>query len=355
MSGILDAVGSADGAKIMLIGENGSGKTGSKASLIVAGYKLRSIDTDRGIRILRSLLTDPHYPYAKLVKERNIDLNDAVRYVSVDIPMAFREVIPRGPDGKPDVSKKASLLAPTHANAWAWISDQLTDWQEPPRWLRKPQEQPTHKMGNVASWGPEYVLDIDSFSTLSMMCYYHAQQLNGRLGARDEGYDYQRDVGSAQAQLRRFLELISCDAIRCNVIVNTHITRLDMSSGAIESPDQRKRDQRPIDARGFPSAIGRALSPNMGKYFNDIYVVNQSGSGSYVKRTISTVPAEVMGANVSAKNSVYLEHEYDISTGLLEIFTALRGQPYPADIINAIKGQKLGTQAAPQKSATGTT
>ena len=78
MSSILDQIIAP--VKIMLIGENGSGKTGSLASLVCAGYKLRIIDTDKGVKILKSLLLDPHYPYAKIIKEKNIDLSQAERY-----------------------------------------------------------------------------------------------------------------------------------------------------------------------------------------------------------------------------------------------------------------------------------
>ena len=74
----------------------------------------------------------------------------------------------------------------------------------------------------------------------------------------------------------------------------------------------------------------------MGKFYNDIYQVEQSGSGTSVTRNISTVPLN----NVAAKNSVYLESKYPVSTGLAEIFAAHRGEPSPVELIQAIRGPK---------------
>lgn len=335
MSGILDDKESKP-AKIYLLGENGTGKTGSKASLVCAGYKLRIIDTDKGVDTLRGLLTDDHYPYASIVRKHGIDLNEAVRVIPIDVDMAKRSV-KRVVDGR---ESSEIILAPKNADAWTQIVDMLDGWEEPPRWKRKPQEKPTHTFGNIQTWGPDVVLDLDTFSTAAMMCYYYIQQLNGRLGAREEGYDYQRDVGSAQGQLRRLLEWLSSDAIKCNIIINTHINKLDMSSGVVASPEQRVRDRQPVDAKGYPAAIGRALSPSMGKHVNNIFTCKQTGTGTFVKRIISTVPTEVSGATVYAKNSVYLEPEYSVASGLAEIFAALRGQPHPTDLVNAIKTHK---------------
>ena len=321
MSSILDQIIAP--VKIMMIGENGSGKTGSLASLVCAGYKLRIIDTDKGVKILKSLLLDPHYPYAKIIKEKNIDLSQAVRYREVDIPMSMRRVIEKDSYGK--ITRDEMLLAPTNANGWNDACNMLSDWREG-----------EENFGKAATWGNDTVIVIDSFSTLSMMCYYFIQQLNGRLGAREDGYDFQRDVGAAQGQLRRLLEMLSSSGIKCNVVLISHITRVDMQQGFNQSPEQRARDNKPVDAKGYPAAIGRALSPTMGKFYNDIYQVEQSGSGTSVTRNISTVPLN----NVAAKNSVYLESKYPVSTGLAEIFAAHRGEPSPVELIQAIRGPK---------------
>jgi hypothetical protein len=157
------------------------------------------------------------------------------------------------------------------------------------------------------------------------------QAINGRLGAMDSGYDYQRDIGGAQSILQRMLELLYSTTVRCNVIINTHVTWVDQRQGRAMSPDQVARDGATPNPDGLPAAIGRALSPQMGKYFNDVFTIRVSGSGENVRRQITTVPME----GVVCKHSVWMKREYDISTGLAEIFCALDGKPEPEELMKA--------------------
>ena len=301
MAGILDHMDAP--AKILLIGKSGAGKTGSLASLVAAGYNLRIIDTDKGIRPLQSLLTDSRYPYIKTITDKGIDLNQAVRYISIDTSMKLQNTKKRIGDNKFSVE---TLLAPNDARAWGTMLDALDNWREG-----------DVSLGSVRTWTANDILVFDSFSTLAKCAYYFSQSLNGRLGARDNGFDYQRDIGEAQSQLTRLLELLYDSGVPCNVIVISHITWVDDSRGIANRPDGTNALSAPD---GYPSAIGRALSPQMGKYFNDVYIVSSSGTGASVKRAISTVSTD----GVIAKNSVYLERSYDITDGLAKIFAALR-------------------------------
>lgn len=308
-------------AKILLIGKSGSGKTGSLASLVTSGYNLRIIDTDKGVRSLHSLLTDSHYPYAKIIADRHIDLNTAVRYIPIDTAMALRTITQNMGGGK---TTSSTLLAPTDAKAWPRVMGLLDHWKDDDM-----------ELGPVKSWGLQDVLVLDSFSTLAKCAYYFSQAMNERLGGRDVGYPYQRDVGEAQSQLTRLLELLYDSSIGCNVIVISHITWVDESKGVASRPQEQKPDGSIIlsSPDGYPSAIGRALSPQMGKYFNDAYISQQNGSGQSVRRTISTVPQDGVGA----KNSVFLDREYPVSTALAQIFAAIRGTPPPTDLLEATK------------------
>lgn len=306
-------------AKLLLIGKSGAGKTGSLASLVTEGYNLRIIDTDKGVTPLRTLLTDSHYPYSALIQRRGIDLNTAVRYVPIDTSMRLRTV--QHKVGERTTSE--AILAPSDARAWPKVINLLERFKDDDL-----------DLGPVADWTTKDVLVADSFSTLAQCAYYFSQALNGRLGARDEGFDYQRDIGAAQSQLRRLLELLYDSSVACNVIVISHITWVDESRGVAARPrTPENNDQIVSTPDGYPSAIGRALSPQMGKYFNDVFVVQQRGSGTSVSRTISTVPQE----GVLAKNSVYMEREYSVSSGLAEIFAAIRGSDKPTELVEACK------------------
>lgn len=331
MGSILDDIDEV--AKILLIGKSGAGKTGSLAALVAEGYNIRMIDTDKGIRLLKALLTDERYPYAKIIRARGIDLNTAVRYVPIDTAMKLRTITQRVGDNK---TTSQTLLAPNDAKAWTTTIDLLDKWKEG-----------NVDLGSVRTWGPKDVLVLDSFSTLAKCAYYFSQSLNGRLGARDQGFDYQRDVGEAQSQLTRLLELLYDSSINCNVIVISHITWVDESQGVASRPREATKDGAMVlsNPDGYPSAIGRALSPQMGKYFNDCYITRSEGSGMSVRRTISTVPQD----GVIAKNSVYLDREYPITTGLASIFAALRCQPAPEELIAAHK-PRPAAPPAPQST-----
>jgi hypothetical protein len=308
-------------AKFTLTGESGSGKTGAKASLICAGYKIRSIDTDKGSRLLRALLTDEeHYPYAKWIKQHGIDLNTAYDYIPIDTEMVLRQAIQKNPRG--EIVSKEEILAPKSADAWPKIVNLLENW---PRY------------GKVTDWGPDTILDIDTLTSVAQASYYYLQNLNARLGVREDGYSHQQDVGGTQSQLRRMLEKLSSSYVKCHVILNCHIIWIDNSSGYNQSPDERARQGKSIDPKGYPKAVGKALSTDINSKFNDGFTVHQQGAGANVKRFISTVPRD----NISAKNSVYLDREYPISTGLAEILAALTYQPKPWDLIQAIRGNEL--------------
>lgn len=321
-------------AKCLLIGKSGAGKTGSLASLVCIGLNLRIVDTDKGIRSLRSLLTDPRYPYAKIIAARNIDLNHAVRYVSIDTAMRMRTIQVKIGDNKFTTQR---VLAPADAKAWPTVMDLLDKWKEG-----------DIDFGPVNTWGKDDVLVLDSFSTLAKNAYYFSQMLNGRLGARDQGYDYQRDVGEAQSQLTRLLELLYDSNIKCNVIVISHIVWVDESQGVAARPRTPTQDGPQIFSNpdGYPSAIGRALSPQMGKYFNDVFIVRQDGTGAGVRRTISTVPQD----GVVAKNSAFMQRDYDIKTGMAEIFSAIRNQPVPKDLLDANRPRSTTAPASTNTS-----
>jgi hypothetical protein len=318
--------------KLLLIGKSGAGKTGALASLVAAGYRLRIIDTDKGVRPLRSLLMDPRYPYAKIIAAQGIDLGEAVRYEPININMKLRSITTRLPGKDQNRTTSETLLAPVDAKAWARVLTLLDNWKDD-----------EVDLGPVTSWTTKDVLVIDSFSTLAKCVYYFSQSLNGRLGARDQGYDYQRDVGEAQSQLTRLLELLYSSTVPCNVIVVSHITWVDESSGVASRPATGSMEGGGValsSPDGYPSAIGRALSPQMAKYFNDTYVVRATGSGESVRRVICTVPQE----GVMAKTSAYMDREYPVSHGLATMFSAINGRELPTSFTEAFA-------SAPRRSA----
>ena len=314
-------------AKIILIGENGSGKSGAIMSLLCAGYKVRMIDTDNGARTLKGLFNSNDYPYQKYLKSKDINITEAFSSISFSIPMAFRRVTYKvGSE-----TKINNVLAPKHADTWQEIIDTLANWKDPETNINN---------GNFTDWDNSYVLVTDSFTTISQMAYYAAQQLHNRLGALEEGYTHQQDVGTAQNQLRRFLEFIFGANVKCNLVFICHINSIDPSRGYDQTTSVRHQNDPGaiIEAKGYPLSVGVKLSKRVGLFACDSFVVKQTGSGKNVKRIISTIPTSVDGVEISTKTSAFLAPEYSVTTGLAEIFAALRGQPAPTELITALGG-----------------
>lgn len=309
-------------AKILTIGKSGAGKTGSLASLVAAGYKLRILNTDKNTNVLTSLLFDRRYPYRGFCESQGIDITTAIHTIDVDQPMKLQTVHRK----IGDKTTSERMLGPVDGNAWYRCVDALEDWHDGTK-----GKSDYRSYGHVETWDNNTVLVIDAFSKMARMAYYNVQSLNGRLGARDEGRDYQRDIGGAQQILTRFLEWLACSRIRCNVILTSHISWVDESRGWAQNPQQMDMKKEATDPDGLPMAIGRALSPMIGSYFGDVFVMRQTGSGQTTMREISTVSVD----GVLCKNSAFMNSKYSIGSGLAEIFAALRHQPEPTELIAA--------------------
>lgn len=331
-------------AKVVQIGNSGDGKTGAIMSLICAGYKIRMIDTDNGARTLGGLLHD-NYPYAAYMRSKGIDWNKNVSIKQISTAMGMRRVSKKLPNGN---FSNETLLAPKDAKAWNRIVGALEKWED---------EETGENHGHFGDWGDDTVLVMDSFTTISRQAYYLNQEVNGRLGAMEDGYTHQKDVGGAQTQLRRLLEMCYGDDVKCNIIYTCHINRIDDSRGYNQTPEQikQKDPDAMIEVKGYPQSVGLALSKRVGIYFNDSFVYRQDGSGRNVSRKICTVPTTIDGTNVSAKNSTFLKPEYDISSGLAEIFAALKQQPEPSELIEAIgkKGRTSSTNSTDETKPQG--
>lgn len=268
---------SASVTKMILLGDSGAGKTGALASLADAGYNVRILDLDNGADVLANLLNDPKSPYKKEALGR-------VDYETITDPM-------KNVNGK---------LIPKQAKVWQSAVKLLDNWKTE-----------TADFGPISTWTPQDVLVIDSLSILGNASLNFITAMNGRLGQKP----YQSDYGDAQALIESLMQMLYDESVRCNIIVNTHITYVG-GEGQIE--------------RGYPSCVGSKLPQKIGRYFNTILMVKSQGSGASVRRKIitSTVPL------VELKNTAPLrvKPEYDLATGLAEYFRDVQGASAPKPV-----------------------
>ena len=102
------------------------------------------------------------------------------------------------------------------------------------------------------------VLCVGSLTRLAESALRFVQSVNGRLNQ----HPFQSDYGDAQNLLRAFLEIITSPDVQCNVVLECHIESIDDGSGAQQD---------------FPRAIGKALSPIIGSYFNNLLEIKKVG------------------------------------------------------------------------------
>jgi hypothetical protein len=123
-------------------------------------------------------------------------------------------------------------------------------------------------------------------------------QMNNRIGQRP----WQSDYGDAQDYVRNFLETLNDESVRCNIIVNTHI--------AFIGPDEGVQGA----VQGYPNAIGKALSPEIGRYFGSILWAKTVGK-SHKLVTLSN-----SGVELKTSDPTRAKAEYPIETGLADYF-----------------------------------
>lgn len=309
MSSAADSIESRP-IKLCLTGDSGTGKTGSKVSLILAGYKVRSIDFDNGEDIVLNALNDSKSPYFSLAQE--LDLSDAFRYETVNHKMITMD------------DTKRVRIQPAAATVWPTAEKLLHRWKE----------SCGVDLGPITTWDDNTVLFIDSATFAGYAALYYVQQLNSRLGSEASGNSWRRDIGGAQAHLETMLQFLYSDSVKCHVVVVTHINYFNETTQDIDGRATKVVSNSATDifgvSRAYPSAIGRALGPKIGRYFNNVLEMRNEGQGASTRHVIHTTPQGAVNVKTSAPFS--LARTYDVSSGLAEIFAILRGKEKPAFI-----------------------
>lgn len=218
-------------AKVIYIGDSGTGKTGSLTSLVAAGYKLRILDMDNGLDAL-----------VQHVKQECPDKLVNVEYETV------RDKYSPGPLGPTVRSAKAFVRAAELMTKWS-------DGSEP------------------AEWGDDTIFVLDSGTSFGKAGFEWARGMNP--GAKDPRQWY----FSAQQAFENTIAMLTSEAFHCNFIFISHVNYKELQDGT---------------TKGYASAVGSALGPTISKYFNTLVMAETSGSGKNVRRRIKTVPTAVV-------------------------------------------------------------
>lgn len=264
--------------KVLLIGDSGSGKTGSLASLVQAGYSLRILDFDNGTDILKNLLSP-----------------DLQKKVDVEI---FTDDYRIGQN---------NALIPKSASAWPKAIKCLSDWPG---------------LGPIEKWTSSDVLVLDSLNFAGKAALRFIQQLNSHLGSPPNWDDYRE----AQRLVENLTAMLYSTAIKCNVVCLSHIREIGKKEDILSDNNKVRSIIVAGSEKGFPeTGTGQALSPTIGRYFNAVLMADIVGQGAGVRRLIRTQPHLNIGLKNSAPGRV--KPEYPLANGLAEYFSAVRGEP----------------------------
>ncbi len=246
--------------KLLYLGDSGTGKTGSLVSLMKAGFKLRVVDFDNGLDVLKEFGTKECPD-----KLANVD------YETV------RDPYKAGPTG-PIVSGVPKALVNSLKLLNKWPDESVP-----------------------AEWGPDFILVIDSLTGLGKAAFEWAKGMNP--GAKDPRQWYHQ----AQQAVDNVISLLTSEAFHANVIIIAHVQFVEQNDGTF---------------RGYANTIGKALGPMIPTYFNTMVLAKTQGSGVNIKRTIITVPTALIDLKNPAPFKV--EKELPLETGLATLFEKLR-------------------------------
>lgn len=266
---------SNDYVKLLLLGDAKSGKTGSLVSLVTAGYKLRILDFDNLLDILKYMILEQCPDKIENVEFRSLrDKRKAT---------ALGHVVDGQAKAFPDAIKMI--------DHWKYTSDdgELID------------------LGRPDAWGSDCILILDSLSRLCDAAWDFREPLVPKGKSGD--YDVRALYGDTQDAVEAVLAHLTSPRFCTNVIVIAH-------GQYMELPDKTQKI--------FPQGVGQKLSPKIPQYFpNYVRYKNQNG-----KRTIQ-LNSDAMIDLANTNPTAFAGKSLPIETGLAEFFAALRNPAKP--------------------------
>ena len=153
---------------------------------------------------------------------------------------------------------------------------------------------------------PDDILVVDSLTALGRLCLVWSEAQNKGLKDRRQHYF------NAQEVVEPLVATLTHEDFPCHTIILTHVDYRDLS------PDPKNPS-----LKGYASSVGRALGDKIPTHFNEVFLYRTIGTGKSVKRVISSVSNGIVDVKNTAPSRI--KGQYEINTGLAEIFTTLKG------------------------------
>jgi hypothetical protein len=260
----LDNHQSQSTVKLLIVGNSGVGKTGALASLPPAGYRLFIIDFDNGLDILRDpTVLAPQFHSQVYFKTFTDPVNLAMPQLA----------LPR-----------AAMQAAAALNSW----EETVDGKK-------------ISLGGVEKWGEKDVLVIDSLTFWGNALMRQVLAMNKRLGQQP----FQSDWGDAIRMQEETIAALYSETIRCNIVIMAHLSPIEDKTA-------------PGISRLYPSALGSKFPPKVGRYFNNMILMERKGDS----RIFKTRGTAVIDLKTSKPSSIPPE----MPANLAEFFRLARGK-----------------------------
>jgi len=219
------------GFKVLLIGDSGAGKTYSIRTLIEAGLFPICIFTENSFDVLGDL--PPEKIAWRYIPPYSEDFSSLLEMSQRIGTMSFESLT------------KAQDTKRFNDSPWMKILHALMSFED---------DRTGRKFGNVATWGTDTVLVIDSLSGLTAAS---RQNVAGNRPALAPA-----DYGLVQRQIEALVNQI-CTAFSCHFVLIAHAEReLDPVFGG---------------SKVMASTLGKALAPVLPRYFTDNILAKRVG------------------------------------------------------------------------------
>lgn len=210
-----------DRAIILVVGDSGAGKTSLFASAANAGYKVRILDTENKLGVLRAHLTP----------------EGAERTSSITF--------------KDDLGKRATGMKEFRNIIYNGWKDGGED------------------LGPISGWGPDTILGVDSATALAELMKHEALDLNGR---KSHEQPTQQEWYDAVRQMTNFLDGITSDYLKCNVVITALPIPIEDELGL---------------TRYYPNLVTKNFSTTAGRYFDNVVRIYTAKGGEKRIKTVS--------------------------------------------------------------------
>lgn len=275
--------------RMLVLGYPGAGKTGSLASLVDAGFKIRLIDFDGN--------PESMLQFSKPEMLKNVDI------LSFEDPLTDNNNY-IGVKGGP----KALAQSFKALDRWKYIGEDGVEVD----------------LGSSSEWGPDTIVVIDGLTGLGKAAFRRAQFIQNKTPANTT----QAVWGMAIQDQENFIERLTSSRNRHHVIVISHLKMVGPKEIAqTDNETNKELKERIADlvpTRLWPSALGQGLPQSIAGHFPVTVLIGSQTKGTSVKRTFTVQPKVEMDLKFPGAK---IPEDLSVEKGMINLFRALGAQP----------------------------